>query len=246
MALARKEVTYTVAPPAQGLCAIGLEKRYGNVRAVADACFHISWGTTVAVLGQNGAGKTTMLRCVAGLLERDGGEILLDGASTKTLWRDLLLIPEYPHVYGDLTVMEHLEFVARSREIRDRPGEIAAALARFALDAHSHKLGSELSKGLRQRTLIACAALTKPRVVIFDEPFVGLDPSGQHELALLIREFVKGDRIVIVSTHLVETARALADGVIYMHMGRTKEFATFGTFGSSTEAEIFGIGRRDA
>jgi ABC-2 type transport system ATP-binding protein len=196
-----------------------LTKRFGSVAAVRDASFTVAAGRIVGLLGQNGAGKTTLLRCLAGLSKISAGTVLLDGCITHDRWQNFLLVPETPEVYPDLSVHEHLEFVARSRRIADYEPKIAELEREFNLERYSATLGAALSKGIRQKTLIASALVASPRVVMLDEPFIGLDPHGQAELQVALRGLAARGVIVIVSTHLLDLAHRLCDEVLVLHEG---------------------------
>jgi ABC-2 type transport system ATP-binding protein len=189
-------------------------------------------GRIAVLIGANGAGKSTLMRCAAGLLRPDAGEIWLDGARLKRPWHDVLLVPETPQVFEDLSVAEHVEFVARSRRTGDARA-VDDAVERFGLGDLRTRMGATLSKGQRQRTLLACSAVANPAVLLLDEPFVGLDPGGQREALRLIGELARSDRVVCVSTHLVERAAEIADAVIFMDGGRATSYDSWDRFARS-------------
>lgn len=152
-------------------------KKYGKTVANSDISFSVNAGETAVLLGPNGAGKSTIIKCIAGLL-RFSGKILICGEPNKTLpaKRELGYIPELPAVYELLTVEEHLEFIRRAYRVED-DGYGNSLLERLELDDKRKKLGRELSKGMQQKLSICCALVHRPRVLIFDEPLVGLDPA---------------------------------------------------------------------
>ena len=154
-----------------------VSKRYGKVLANNDVSLEVRDGEIGVLLGPNGAGKSTLIKCIAGLLRFDG-EILIDGRPNKSLEakRALGYIPEIPAVYDLLTVWEHLEFIGRAYQDKDWETAGQALLERLELAPQRDKLGKELSKGMQQKLSICCALVHRPRVVIFDEPMVGLDP----------------------------------------------------------------------
>ena len=163
-------------------------KKYGKTVANSDISFSVNAGETAVLLGPNGAGKSTIIKCIAGLL-RFSGKILICGEPNKTLpaKRELGYIPELPAVYELLTVEEHLEFIRRAYRVED-DGYGDSLLERLELDDKRKKLGRELSKGMQQKLSICCALVHRPRVLIFDEPLVGLDPHAIKELKMLFRE----------------------------------------------------------
>lgn len=173
------------------------------------------------MLGPNGAGKTTTFMCLCGLLRPDEGTIEFNGARlSSNRGRTISLIPETPDVYLMLTVWEHLAFVARSVNLA--PGWERRAeelLERLDIAAHRDKLGQALSKGMRQKTLIAATILAGAPVVLLDEPMIGLDPKGQRELRELIFSLRDGGTSVVMSTHLIESAEAMCDRLVIMKAG---------------------------
>ena len=188
-----------------GLCVQALTKRYGRRVAVDGLSFCVSPGEILALAGPNGAGKTTTLLCLAGLLRPDAGTISWDGRPLgPERTRAMALIPETPEVYDMLTVWEHMVFVARSCRLPD--GWLASAeelLARLGVADQRDTLGEALSKGMRQKVLVAAAVLAGTPVLLLDEPLIGLDPRGQRELATILRELRAEGRALIVSTHLL-------------------------------------------
>jgi len=176
----------------------------------------------MGLLGPNGAGKTTTLLCLAGLLRPDAGGFSLDGRRLGAdRSRFVALIPETPEVYPMLTVWEHLVFVAKSCRLgsawRERAEEL---LGRLDLLDQRDKLGEALSKGMRQKTLIACTVLAEAPVLLLDEPMIGLDPKGQRELRSILVELRQLGTAIILSTHLLESAEAICDQVLVMKKGR--------------------------
>lgn len=209
----------------------GITKAYGPVPAVADVSCAMTRGRTTVLIGANGAGKSTLLRCAAGLLRPDAGEVFLDGRRLTRPWRDVLLVPETPALYEDLSVAEHLTFVARGRGSA-YARTVDDVLDRFRLGHLRRRLGGALSKGQRQRTLLACAAVAGAAVLLLDEPFVGLDPAGQRETVELVANFARNGRVVCVSTHLVERAAELAGAVVFMDEGRAYAYPSWSAFQS--------------
>jgi ABC-2 type transport system ATP-binding protein len=222
-----------------------LTRRYGKLTAVDDLSFDAMGGSILGLLGPNGAGKTTTLLCLAGLLRPNSGTLTLDG---KPLGPDrsrlIALIPETPEVYGMLTVWEHLVFVAKSCNLgegwRDRA---CALLDRLGLSERGDTLGEALSKGMRQKTLIAATVLAGAPALLLDEPMIGLDPKGQRELRSILLELREGGTAIILSTHLLESAEALCDRVLVLNRGQAVISAPiaelrFGEFGRSLE-DIF-------
>ncbi len=201
----------------------GLSKRFGRTVAIEGVGFELGRGEVLGLLGPNGAGKTTTFLCLCGLLRPDTGTIRHDGRLLGSeRGRTISLIPETPEVYPLLTVWEHLAFVARSTRAADGWEQRGAdLLERLGIAMARNTLGQALSKGMRQKTLIAATVLAGAPVLLFDEPMIGLDPKGQRELRELIRTLASEGTSVVMSTHLIETAQTLCDRVVIMKDGRT-------------------------
>jgi len=199
----------------------GLTKRYGAKTAVDDLSFDVAGGEIVAVAGPNGAGKSTTLMCLAGLVRPDAGTIAFDGATLGAeRGRAIALIPETPEVYPLLTVWEHLAFVAAlTKQPANWSERAEALLERLALFAERDTLGSALSKGMRQKTLLAATILGGAPVLMLDEPMIGLDPLGQRELRTIVRDLRAAGHAVLVSTHLLESAAAMCDRMLVLDHG---------------------------
>ncbi len=199
----------------------GLTKRFGAKTALAGLSFDLGRGEVLGLLGPNGAGKTTAFLCLCGLLRPDAGTIAYGGERLGgERGRTIALIAETPEVYPMLTVWEHLAFVAAS--MRLAPGWEARArelLERFGLGRERDTLGQALSKGMRQKTLIAATVIAGTPVLLFDEPMIGLDPLGQRELRSLIETLAAQGTSIVMSTHLIESAEALCERVIIMKNG---------------------------
>ena len=207
----------------------GLTKRYGRKVAVDDVSFEVGGGEVVGLLGPNGAGKSTTFLCAAGLLRPDAGAFSIDGTVLESDRAKLIaLIPETPEVYPLLTVWDHLVFVAKSCRLSE--GWEARArnlLERFSMWPSRDVLGIELSKGMRQKTLLAATLLAQTPVVLFDEPTIGLDPAGQRELREIIRALRAHDVAMMVSTHQLYEAQQLCDRVVILKGGRMIAEGTF-------------------
>jgi ABC-2 type transport system ATP-binding protein len=217
-----------VEQPTTGLWVRDLTKRYGTKVAVDGLSFGVAPGEILALAGPNGAGKTTTLLSLAGLLRPDAGLICWNGrAMGHERARAMALIPETPEVYDLLTVWEHLVFVARSCRLREGWLEQAEALlARLGIAEQRDSLGESLSKGMRQKVLVAAAVLAGTPVLLLDEPMIGLDPRGQRELTTILRELREQGRAVIVSTHLLSYIEGLCDRVLILKQGRALALGT--------------------
>ena len=220
---------------------VGLSKRFGRKCAVDDLSFSVARGETVGLLGPNGAGKSTTFLALAGFLRPDSGEIRWNGTLLgPDRGRTIALIPETPEVYPMLTVWEHLVFVAKSSRLAAGWEQRAATLLeRLGIAAERNTLGQALSKGMRQKTLIAATVLAENPVLLLDEPTIGLDPQGQRELREMLAELRADGTAILISTHMLEQAQQLCDRIVVIKDGR---FVAAGTFDELRER----VGREDA
>lgn len=195
-------------------------KKYGKLAANDDISFTVGDGQIAILLGPNGAGKTTAIKCIAGLL-RFSGDITLDGLPNKSLPAKRLLgyIPEVPAVYELLTVEEHMEFIGRAYRM-DVDKDAEELLRRLELWDKRNKLGKELSKGMQQKLSICCALVHRPRIIVFDEPLVGLDPHAIKELKEMFRELKAGGASLLISTHMLDSVEDYWDVAHIMMTGK--------------------------
>lgn len=196
-------------------------KRYGKVVANDDISFSVADGQIAVLLGPNGAGKSTVIKCITGLLRFDGS-ITVCGFPNKSLEAKRLLgyVPEMPAVYDLLTIAEHLEFIARTYSLSDWKERADSLLSRFELFDKKDKLGKELSKGMQQKLSICCALLPEPKVIVFDEPMVGLDPHAIKELKAVFAELKTAGASVLISTHMLDSVEDYWDVAHIMVNGR--------------------------
>ena len=203
-----------------------LTKTYGEKKAVDDLSLHIHAGEIYGFIGHNGAGKTTTLKSVAGILRFDGGEILVDGKSVRTqpleCKKMIAYIPDNPDLYEYMTGIKYLNFItdifgvsaqARQERIRKYADlfELTADLAQ-PIAAYSH--------GMKQKLAIISAWLHEPKLIIMDEPFVGLDPKAAHILKGMMRELCSAGGAIFFSTHVLEVAEKLCDKVAIIKGGK--------------------------
>lgn len=196
-------------------------KKYGKFVANDNISFQVSDGEIAVLLGPNGAGKSTIIKCICGLL-RFQGNISIEGFDNKSIDAKRIIgyIPEVPVLYDMLTVEEHLEFIARGYNLTDWREYAEKLLRIFELDDKKQKFGKELSKGMQQKVSICCALLPKPKVIIFDEPLVGLDPHGIKALKELIMELKNQGAAMIISTHMIDSVKEFWDVAHIMMNGK--------------------------
>lgn len=198
-----------------------LTKYYGKNLAVDRVSFQVPDGQIGILLGPNGAGKSTIIKSIAGLL-RYSGQIRICGILSKELDAKRIFgyVPEIPAMFDALTVREHIEYMkmAYSSDITEE--EIDGLLTRFELQDKQDKLGNELSKGMMQKVSICCALAVKPKVILLDEPMVGLDPQAIKELKEVILELKDQQVTVLISTHMLEMVEELWDIMYVMKKGK--------------------------
>ena len=198
-------------------------KKYKKTVACNDASLQIQDGKIGILLGPNGAGKSTIIKCITGFLKYDG-QILIDGLNNKSVDAKRLIgyVPEIPSLYPNLTVEEHLEFVARAYKLKEYKEYMNELLDRFELSDKRGKFGDELSKGMKQKLSVCCGLITKPKLIIFDEPMIGLDPHAIKELKLVFKELAGEGATVLISTHMIDSIDDLWDVTYIMQEGNIK------------------------
>lgn len=196
-------------------------KKYGKVIANENISLQIADGQIAVLLGPNGAGKSTIIKSIIGFLKYQGS-VTVDGLLNKSIEAKRIMgyIPEIPSLYPNLTVDEHLEFVARAYKLDNYKDYKEELLRRFELDDKKKKFGDELSKGMQQKLSICCGLLPKPKLILFDEPMIGLDPHAIKELKSLLLELKQQGASVLVSTHMIDSIEELWDTTYIMMKGR--------------------------
>ena len=203
-----------------------LTKTYGEKRAVDDLSLHIHAGEIYGFIGHNGAGKTTTLKSVAGILQFDGGEILVDGKSVRAqpleCKKMIAYIPDNPDLYEYMTGIKYLNFIADIFGVsaQARQERIRKYADLFELTADLAQPIAAYSHGMKQKLAIISAWLHEPKLIIMDEPFVGLDPKAAHILKGMMRELCSAGGAIFFSTHVLEVAEKLCDKVAIIKGGK--------------------------
>ena len=207
--------------PAPVLTAQGLGRSYDGYIALGSFTVAVEAGEFVALIGPNGAGKTTFLNLAAGLLEPSSGEVEVKGETAGSIEarRALSYIPDAPVFYEDLSVVEHLEYVAALHGVADAGPRIDELIGRLGLDGWEDALGAELSKGMKQKVSIALALVRPFKVLLADEPLDGLDPPSREVLFELLAETRAAGAAIVVSTHRPDVIAA-ADRCVAIRDGR--------------------------
>ena len=203
-----------------------LTKTYGEKKAVDDLTLHIAPGEIYGFIGHNGAGKTTTLKSVVGILQFDEGEILINGKSVRTApldcKRDIAYIPDNPDLYDYMSGIKYLNFIADIFGVcaADRKERIRKYSELFELTADLAQPIAAYSHGMKQKLAIIAAWLHNPKLIIMDEPFVGLDPKASHLLKGMMREVCDEGGAIFFSTHVLEVAEKLCDKVAIIKGGK--------------------------
>ena len=203
-----------------------LTKRYGDKLAVDNLSLHIMPGEIYGFIGHNGAGKTTTIKACTGILNFEEGDILIDGLSIKEkpleCKKQMAYIPDNPDMYDFMTGIGYLNFIADifgvPEEVRDELIDKYADA--FEIKDHLGQLVSEYSHGMKQKLAIISAWIHEPKLVIMDEPFVGLDPKASHILKQMMRKMCDDGGAIFFSTHVLEVAEKLCDKVAIIKGGR--------------------------
>lgn len=198
-----------------------LTKRYGKNLAVDHVTFTVPDGQVGILLGPNGAGKSTIIKSIAGLLRFEGGVGIqrMDSRSMEAK-RIFAYVPEIPAMFEALTVREHIEYIRRAYNSTVTDAEVDQLLTRFEMEDKQNRLGNELSKGMMQKVSLCCALAIKPKVILLDEPMVGLDPAAIKELKQVVLELRAAGVTVLISTHMLEMVKDLWDVMFVMEKGK--------------------------
>ena len=203
-----------------------LTKKYGDFKAVDDLSLHIAPGEIYGFIGHNGAGKTTTLKSVVGILQFDNGEIYIDGTSITAdpikCKKEIAYIPDNPDIYEFMTGIKYLNFVADIFGVSaaDRQEKIRKYAEIFELSSDLAQPISTYSHGMKQKLAIISAWIHGPKLIIMDEPFVGLDPKAAHLLKGMMREICDNGGAIFFSTHVLEVAEKLCDKIAIIKEGK--------------------------
>lgn len=205
---------------------------YGHIPVLKDISFDVNNGEMVGLIGLNGAGKSTTIKNVIGLLTPQKGKITIDGLGIKTqpeeYRKKIGYIPETPSLYEELTLKEHIEVTAMAYDI---PIDVAfqraeKLLKTFRLENKLEWFPANFSKGMKQKVMVLCAFLIEPSLYIIDEPFLGLDPLAIHALLELMDEMRREGAAILMSTHILATAEKYCNRFVVLHNGEVRAQGT--------------------
>jgi ABC-2 type transport system ATP-binding protein len=203
-----------------------ISKRFSGIVAVDNVSFSACSGEVTGYLGPNGSGKSTTMKMITGLIEMTSGEILFRGERIQSdlmAWKQRLgYVPEEPHLYTHLSGVEYLTMVGQLRNLATKPAadRIDGLLHLLSLHGERHTAISSYSKGMRQKVLLCAALLHNPELLLLDEPFSGLDVSTALVLRSLIQELAARGKVVLFSSHELETVERVCSRVVILHRGR--------------------------
>ena len=209
-----------------------LTKSYGEKKAVDDLSLHIAPGEIYGFIGHNGAGKTTTLKSVVGIQQFDQGEIFVGGVSMQkdplACKKQLAYIPDNPDLYEYMTGIQFLNFIADifGISVQERQEQIHNYADRFELMDDLAQSIAAYSHGMKQKLAIIAAWIHQPKLIVMDEPFVGLDPKAAHLLKGMMREICDQGGAIFFSTHVLEVAEKLCDKIAIIKAGRLIRFGT--------------------
>ncbi len=220
-----------------------LTKRYGDKKAVDDLSLHIQAGEICGFIGHNGAGKTTTIKSCCGILQYDSGEIYVDGVDIKdnplVCKSKIAYIPDNPDLYDFMTGIQFLNFVADVFKVSGtkRQERIKKYADAFEITDDLAQPISAYSHGMKQKLAIISALIHEPKLIIMDEPFVGLDPKASHLLKEIMRQFCDNGGAIFFSTHVLEVAEKLCDEVAIIKGGRLIKYGTMEEVKGDTSLE---------
>ncbi len=203
-----------------------LTKKFGDKTAVDNLSLHIQKGEIYGFIGHNGAGKTTTLKSVVGILQIDSGNIFIDGINIKEnpieCKKKLAYIPDNPDLYDFMTGIKYLNFIGDIFAVPsdERGRQIAKYADAFELTANLGQSIQSYSHGMKQKLALIAALMHSPKLIIMDEPFVGLDPKSSHTLKQIMREHCDNGGAIFFSTHVLEVAEKLCDKVAIIKEGK--------------------------
>ena len=203
-----------------------VKKKYGNKKALDNVSFNVNEGEIFAFIGHNGAGKTTLIKAITGIHDFDEGDILINGKSIKEAAieckNDMAFVPDNPELYENMTAINFINFICDMYEVslEERKKNIDKYAKMFEME---DKLGDTIksfSHGMKQKIAIIAALSHDPKILIMDEPFVGLDPKAVFDIKEVMHEMVKDGKTIFFSTHILDVAEKLCSRVAIIKNGK--------------------------
>ncbi len=201
-------------------------KKYGNKKAVDDVSFNVNDGDIFAFIGHNGAGKTTLIKAIVGIHDFDEGDILIDGMSIKDkpveCKKLMAFVPDNPETYEHMKAIDYINFICDMYDVDDKTREknIKKYSKLFEMEDKLNDTIDSYSHGMKQKIVLISALAHDPKILIMDEPFVGLDPKAVFDIKAVLNEMVKEKKIVFYSTHILDVAEKLCSRVAIIKNGK--------------------------
>ena len=201
-------------------------KKYGNKKALDDVSFRVDDGEIFAFIGHNGAGKTTLIKAIVGIHDFESGEILINGRSIKSnaleCKKEMAFVPDNPEVYENMKAIDFINFICDMYEVgqEEREKSIKKYAKMFEMEDNLNDIISSFSHGMKQKIVLISALAHNPKILIMDEPFVGLDPKAVFDVKNIMNEMVKEGKIIFFSTHILDVAEKLCSKVAIIKNGK--------------------------
>ena len=201
-------------------------KKYGDKKAIDDISFNVDDGDIFAFIGHNGAGKTTLIKSIVGIHDFDEGDILINGKSIKTnpieCKKEMAFVPDNPETYEHMKAIDYINFICDMYEVDEetRKENIEKYSKIFEMEDKLNDTIDSYSHGMKQKIVLISALAHNPKILIMDEPFVGLDPKAVFDIKEILNEMVKDKKIVFYSTHILDVAEKLCTKVAIIKKGK--------------------------
>ncbi len=203
---------------------VGLLKAYGSLRAVDEIGLRVDSGEILGLVGPNGAGKTTTLRCLTGITPADAGRITIGGYDLQTQPVEakslMAFVPDEPRLFDYLTVRDHLTVMARLYGVADGVERGSRLVEEFGIADRMEAFPTELSRGMKQKLMVAMALLHRPRALVLDEPLTGLDPGAMRSMKERVRRTAGEGVAVIISSHMLSLVEELCQRIVILNHGK--------------------------
>ncbi len=201
-------------------------KKYGEKKALSDVSFEVDDGEIFAFIGHNGAGKTTLIKAMTGIHDFDKGEILINGKSIQkqpvACKKEIAYVPDNPELYENMRAIQFINFICDMYEVDlvRREKNIKKYAEMFEMTQNLNDTIESFSHGMKQKTMLIAALAHEPKIMIMDEPFVGLDPKAVFDMKEVMREMVKDGKTIFFSTHILDVAEKLCTKVAIIKQGK--------------------------
>ena len=201
-------------------------KKYGNKKAIDNISFNVENGEIFAFIGHNGAGKTTLIKAITGIHDFDDGDILINGKSIKDrpieCKKEMAFVPDNPEMYENMTAIKYINFICDMYEVskEDREINIVKYAKMFEMENNLSDQISSFSHGMKQKVALIAALSHNPKILVMDEPFVGLDPKAVFDIKSIMQDMIKDGKTIFFSTHILDVAEKLCSRVAIIKNGK--------------------------